>query len=151
VYDGAHPHWRDTVTLNADGTYRRGNGDPGTWTFDGRTLVLHWKNWGPEPLEVIGFRSRNGQFTLTPRGPAVVAPAQAMAGVYDGVHPHWRDAVILNADGTYRRGNGDPGTWTFDGKTLVLRWRNWGPETLVVVGPGRLRAPTNGFTLTKRR
>ncbi len=82
--------------------------------------------------------------------PRVVAPAIVRPGVYDGVHPDWRDSVVLRADGTYQRGNGDPGRWYVQGNTLVLAWQNWGPERLVAVGPGVYRAPTNGFTLTLR-
>jgi hypothetical protein len=82
--------------------------------------------------------------------PPPVDPAAAIAGVYDGVHRHWRDAVHLSADGTFRRGNGDPGRYTFDGKTLVLRWNNWGPETLEMVAPGRFQCRGYLFTLNRR-
>jgi hypothetical protein len=71
-----------------------------------------------------------------------------IAGVYNGVHPHWRDTVTLAADGTYRRGNGDPGRWAFDGQTLLLNWQNWDTEILARQPNGSYRAASNGFTLT---
>ena len=77
--------------------------------------------------------------------PAAVPP---LAGTWQGAHPHWRDTVILNADGTYRRGNGDPGRWAYDGQTLLLNWQNWGTEILTRQTDGRFRAAGNGFTLT---
>lgn len=55
--------------------------------------------------------------------------------------------VTINADLTYARDNGDPGTWTFDGTTLVLNWRNRGPEPLVRQPDGTFRAATSTFTL----
>lgn len=148
VYDGVHPHWRDTVVIAADGTYRRGNGDPGRWAFDGRTLVLAWKNWGPEILYPNGpgkFVARSNGFTLTRQ----VEDFPGVAGVYRGVHPHWRDEVIFAADGTYRRGNGDPGRWRLEGKRLVLAWKNWGTEKLSRVDRRTFKNPASGFTLTR--
>jgi hypothetical protein len=144
VYDAVHPQWRDTVIISADGTYHRGNGDPGKWRFDGTTLTLHWTNWGPEPVRTQGpGRFTDHGFTITKRPP----PAW-LIGEYDGVHPQWRDSVTLAADGTHRRGNGDPGKWSFDGKTLVLHWTNWGDEPVVMQSEGRFT--DHGFTLTKR-
>jgi hypothetical protein len=77
--------------------------------------------------------------------------AEEVAGVYDGVHPHWRDTVHISADGTYRRGNGDPGRWKAEGDILVLDWTNWGLVIMQRVGPGKFRARADGFTITKRR
>lgn len=68
-------------------------------------------------------------------------------GRYNAQHPHWSGVVTINADHTYARDNGDPGTWTFDGTTLVLNWRNWGPEPLVRQPDGTFRAATSTFTL----
>lgn len=83
-------------------------------------------------------------------GSAYARPGdESIVGVYDGVHPHWRDTVIISPDGTYRRGNGDPGRWTFDGKTLVLDWKNWGAERLRMDGEGRFTS-RKGFSITKR-
>src|SRR5262245_10135868 len=72
-----------------------------------------------------------------------------VVGTYDASHPHWGDSVIIQADGTYHRGNGDPGKWSFDGKTLTLHWTQWGPEPVVMQAPGRF-ASAGGFTLTRR-
>lgn len=150
TYDAVHPHWKDSVTLNADGTYARGNGDPGNWTFDGTTVVLKWKRWGPEPVTATApgvFADTAKGFTLRLRNAPDVSQ---LPGTYDGAHPHWKDSVTLNADGTYARGSGDPGRWYYDGKTLVLYWKNWGPEFLDVREPGRYVAASNGFSLAKR-
>jgi hypothetical protein len=73
-----------------------------------------------------------------------------LIGVYDAIHPHWRDVVIIEPDGSYRRGSGDSGRWSFDGSILVLHWTKWGPETLVKHGPGHFVAPSNGFAITRR-
>jgi hypothetical protein len=144
TYRAQHPHWGGTVTLNADGTYARDNGDPGRWTFDGTTLVLNWTNWGPEPVvraTPSTYRATSG-FTLELIRPAFVP------GTYRAQHPHWGGTVTLNADGTYARDNGDPGTWTCDGTTLVLNWTKWRPETLTRVGTDTYRN-AGGFSLEK--
>lgn len=145
VYDGAHPHWGDAVIISANGRYQRGNGDPGSWTFDGTTLTLTWDNWGPEPVKVAGAgKFSNGSFTITKRPP----PAW-LIGTYQGSHSHWGDSVTLAADGTYKRGNGDGGKWSFDGTTLVLHWTVWGDEAVTLQSEGRF-ANNNGFSLAKR-
>ena len=147
-YDGVHRDWRDVVRLAPDGTYARGNGDPGRWHFDGRVLTLQWKNWGPERLEWIGpghFRAADGHFELIRRG---LPEYRHVVGTYEGTHPDWRDRVTLAPDGTFARGNGDPGTWVFDGRQLVLYWRNWGPSTLRLVSPGQF-VGDRGFRLVR--
>jgi hypothetical protein len=70
-------------------------------------------------------------------------------GEYQGVHRHWTDKLIFNANGTYKRAvNNDPGTYTFDGKTLVLKWAKWPAETLVMTAPGKFTCQAYPFTLT---
>ncbi len=149
TYDASHDHWRDTVEFRADGTYARGNGDPGVWHVEGERVAIKWKNWGGELLHVDknGVMRGNSNFRLVRRA----GPSGAdVVGVYNAVHPHWRDTVTINRDGTYRRGNGDPGVWTLDGKRLVLRWKNWGPEELTFRGGGAF-ANRNGFSIEPRR
>jgi hypothetical protein len=89
-------------------------------------------------------------FKITePVAAPVVKSAPLAAGEYQGVHRHWTDKVIINADGTHKRAsNGDPGTWTFDGTTLVLKWKNWAAETLVQTAPGQFSCKEYKFTLT---
>lgn len=75
TYTGRHPHWSDSVTFAADGTYARGSGDPGRWWIEGTTLVLAWTHWGAERLELQpdgSFLSSTG-FALT-RAAVVVRP-----------------------------------------------------------------------------
>lgn len=80
----------------------------------------------------------------------VLAPVQAeLTGVFEGLHPHWRDRVFLLSDGTYHRASGDSGRWSFDGRTLTLRWDRWAPESLELRGPGYFVARSNGFSLRK--
>ena len=92
----------------------------------------------------------SAKYTFKITEPVVaVAAATLAAGEYKGVHRHWTDSVIINADGTYKRkSNGDPGTWTFDGKTLVLKWAKWDAETLVQTAPGVFTCQAYQFTLT---
>ena len=93
----------------------------------------------------------SAKYTFKITEPVVAAVAVKMeAGEYQGVHRHWTDKVIINADGTYKRAsNGDPGTYTFDGKTLVLKWAKWDAETLVQTAPGSFSCASYKFTLTK--
>ena len=86
---------------------------------------------------------------FTPAAPPVVVATEATLapGRYNANHPHWSGFVTINADHTYARDNGDPGTWTYDGTTLVLAWRNWAPETLTRQPDGSFRAASNGFTI----
>ncbi len=78
--------------------------------------------------------------------PVIITPF--VAGEYQGVHKDWTDKVIFSANGTYRRAvNNDPGTWTFTGNTLVLKWAKWSPETLIQTSPGVFSCPSYKFTL----
>lgn len=56
-----HPAWTDTVTISADGTFFRANGEAapaGRWSLgglqDGVTLVLAWNNWPTETVVMVG-------------------------------------------------------------------------------------------------
>lgn len=92
---------------------------------------------------VAGRMSVCGCVTPTPTPCRTPLPP----GRYVAAHPHWSGYVTINADGTYARDNGDPGTWTFDGRTLALRWRNWGTELLQRQADGSFRGVDSGFTL----
>jgi len=74
-----------------------------------------------------------------------------IAGVYYAQHRDWTDSLIINADGTFKRGsNGDGGTWTcVDGRTLVLKWYKSAPETLMKSATG-FYCPAYKFTLRQR-
>jgi len=86
--------------------------------------------------------------TPTPAPTPAIDP-RSIPGTYTGRHPHWTDSVTFAADGTYARGNGDPGRWWIEGSTLVLAWTNWGPERLELQPDGSFRASSNGFTLAR--
>lgn len=92
----------------------------------------------------------SAKYTFKITEPVVVKAVSTLAaGEYQGVHRHWTDKVIISANGTYKRAsNGDPGTWTFDGKTLVLKWSKWPAETLVQTAPGVFSCTAYQFTLT---
>jgi len=90
----------------------------------------------------------SAKYTFKITEPVVVKSVPLAAGEYQGVHRHWTDTVIINSDGTYKRkSNGDPGTWTFDGKTLVLKWAKWDAETLALTAPGSFSCAAYKFTL----
>lgn len=89
-YAARHPHWIGSVTLRADGTYARDNGDPGVWSFDGRVLTLSWKNWGPERLVDRGggrYVAEGGGFELLRRGEPVSPPTTPAPTVAPVVTP----------------------------------------------------------------
>lgn len=103
--------------------------------------------------EISGtLSSGSAKYTFKITEPVViqsVASAPFAAGEYQGVHKDWTDKVIFSADGTYKRAvNSDPGTYTFDGKTLVLKWKKWNAETLVQTAPGQFTCKEYKFTLT---
>jgi len=88
---------------------------------------------------------------VRPRVPVARLHRRQVVGTFAGVHPHWRDTVTIRANGTYARGNGDPGRWHIEGQTLVLDWARWGAERLELQPDGSFRAASNGFTLTPTR
>lgn len=71
-----------------------------------------------------------------------------VVGVYQGVHPDWRERVFIYPDGTYRRANGEPGVWSFDGTFLILDWTNWGVATLRRQSDGSFFDSRQRFRLT---
>ncbi len=76
--------------------------------------------------------------------------AKKIAGVYYGEHRHWTSQVGLYADGTVKLAKtGETGTWSFDGKNLVIKWKRYDPETLVEKGPGIFSCPDYKFLLRK--
>jgi hypothetical protein len=146
--------WSGTLVINTDGTFKVVNGDGGTWSFDGKKLILNWSKWAPEILEQKSdglFSASAYKFILKRTGSSssssststasgtsatsgkpVSALMQKASGTYYAVHKDWVDSLSLNADGTFKRGKGDSGTWTFDGRKLVLTWAKTGlTETLV--------------------
>jgi len=78
------------------------------------------------------------------------ATAKKIAGVYYGEHRHWTSQVGLCADGTVKLAKtGETGTWSFDGKNLVIKWKRYDPETLEEKGPGIFSCPAYKFILRK--
>lgn len=166
-YKAVHRKWQDTVVIGADGSFRRATGsDGGTWSFDGKRLTLKWTKWTPEVLSKTddgSFSCSAYSFTLSrtdssakpasnPQPPAssgstAAAPAadtqlsaleKRIVGAYYAQHKDWTDALILKDDRTFKREkSGDSGTWTFDGRKLVLTWSKTGTvDTLVTSATG---------------
>jgi hypothetical protein len=97
-YAARHPHWAGSVSLRADGSYARDNGDPGVWSFDGRVLTLHWKNWGPERLVDRGggrYVAEGNGFELVRRGGPVSPPTTPAPTVAPVVMPVVTPVVTL--------------------------------------------------------
>ena len=61
------------------------------------------------------------------------------------IHPQWRDSVIFEtATNTFRR-NVNPkrvneGVYTYYGHKLVLKWNNWGEDTMIKSADGVFRS-----------
>jgi hypothetical protein len=159
-YLGEHKQWTDNVRLNADGTFKRANGgDGGTWTYNGKRLILRWSKWAPEILEqksagvfssnIYGFKLTRANASTSAEKPDA-GTAKKIAGVYDAQHRYWTDKITINADGTFKRATGgESGAWSFDGKKLILRWSKWAPEILVQKSEGVFSSNIYLFTLTR--
>jgi hypothetical protein len=119
---------------------------PGVCTRAGATWNQQWRTTVQGRMSVCDCVFADATPPVPPTTVPPTAPVLA-AGRYNARHPHWSGFVTLNADRTYARDNGDPGTWTYDGTTLVLAWRNWAPESLTRQPDGTFRAASNGFTL----
>jgi len=168
VYYAEHRYWTDDITFNIDGTFKKASdGDGGTWSFDGSKLILKWSKWAPEILELKtdgSFSCKIYRFKLTRSAASdssasdIIPPAdkpdakiaKMVAGVYYAQHKDWTSTVTINANGTFKRdSNGDGGTWTSDGKKLVLKWSKGAPEILQKSATG-FYCPAYKFTLRQR-
>lgn len=80
-----------------------------------------------------------------------------IVGDWRVTHPHWTDILTLHADGTATTAQqGTTARWTLtaEGGTplLVLRWDQYGTESLAMVGPHHFRGQTGGhFNIDMRR
>ncbi len=137
------------------------NRGAGTTKLDGEVkdgqIYIYNRQWNETWLgtlsgdKIAGKINNIYDFTINMTAQAVVPVSAAVftPGDYQGVHRHWTDKVIISANGTFKRAvNNDPGTWTFDGKTLVLKWTKWPSETLVMTSPGVFSCTAYPFTLT---
>ena len=160
-YLGEHKQWTDNVRLNGDGTFKRANGgDGGTWTYNGKRLILKWSKWAPEILEqksagvfssnIYGFKLTRANASTSAEKPDT-GTAKKIAGVYHARHRYWTDNIIINADGTFKCAtrSGESGAWSFDGKKLILRWSKWAPEILEQKSEGVFSSNIYLFTLTR--
>ncbi|MBI2375990.1 MAG: hypothetical protein HYV07_18495 [Deltaproteobacteria bacterium] len=143
-------HTGSTIKVEADFSVRGSKGESGFWSVvdaSKRAYAIGWKSGQVAHVSL----NADGSLLEGVFGRRKSAIDNSLViGTFQGTHPHWSDTVIISADGTYKRGTGDPGKWTFDGKRLVLNWTNWGPETLEMQGPGTFVAPSNAFRLVKR-
>lgn len=72
-----------------------------------------------------------------------------IVGEWRVTHPHWTDILTLHADGTATTAQqGTTARWTLtaEGGTplLVLRWDQYGTESLAMVGPHHFRGQIGG-------
>ena len=74
-----------------------------------------------------------------------------IVGDWRVTHPHWTDILTLHADGTATTAQqGTTARWTLtaEGGTpvLVLRWDQYGTESLAMVGPHHFRGQIGGHS-----
>lgn len=145
------------VVLGFDGSAVGTQGEPGTWRADdvaARRYVIQWASgWvdtmtlSPDGVMLEGSNAGGGRVWGKRKDAAL---GWQLAGVYEGTHGGWQDIVILMADGTLRRGQGDAGRWSFDGATLDLAWANAPAEHLNLRRAGRFVRKDPRFVLVKR-
>ena len=156
-----HPNWNGTLTIRADGTFSRKNGDGGKWrlTADHHepALQLIWDAWGTEIAQMITpdlFRGqvRKGAIELrrggnaAPEEVAATPPAQPPEGI-DAPElkkklsdSTWelRDGkhFTLHADGsTTGDWHNRKGFWRITSPTtvqLTIQWRDLPPATVTL-------------------
>lgn len=88
---------------------------------------------------------------LSGEGQGLTPPALVpqVVGTYEATHKDWRDRLIFTPDGRYRRGNGDPGSWAYDGQRLILDWDNWGSAVLTKERDGVFFDASQRFRITR--
>ena len=116
-----------------------------------------WNNGDAQqkcPNVCVAPETWNGQWrTTVPNRMSVCGCNYAVAditGVYEAHHPDWRDGVTIRPDGRFQRNSGDGGSWTFDGRVLVLKWDRWGAATLVMQPDGRFFDAQQNFRMRPR-
>ncbi|EKX33302.1 hypothetical protein GUITHDRAFT_98377 [Guillardia theta CCMP2712] len=62
-WDATHFNWRDTITIDTNGRFARGNGEQGSWNVqerNGKTVLrLEWDRWPTEELELVHMDQRD--------------------------------------------------------------------------------------------
>ncbi|MFD0895800.1 alpha-1,2-fucosyltransferase [Luteolibacter ambystomatis] len=114
-----HPYWHDDILFYESGHFvRRATACSGTWTTDtSGTRHLVWYDW-EEQIQI-------------PSPPAV------RSRVFDALHHHWSDMVVLHPDGTFQRASTScGGRWTEADGVLLLNWAQWPSDTLKAEGDG---------------
>ena len=72
-WEASHFNWKDSLTIESDGRFARGNGEQGSWHVverEGRTLLrLEWDRWPTEELELqpTMMTDANGDVACSPR------------------------------------------------------------------------------------
>ena len=71
-----------------------------------------------------------------------------LVGTWRCTHPSWHDDITIFPDGTFSRAQDDIGHWSLSGlqgrSILVLAWKDWPPETVIMNGPDDFRGNTRG-------
>lgn len=73
-----------------------------------------------------------------------IYPRWSVVGEWRATHPFWTDVLILRADGSFHtEQHGMAGRWTLSAEAgtplVILRWDQWGTESLLMVGPDHFR------------
>lgn len=70
VWDATHFMWSDTLRIDDDGRFQRGNGFAGSWNVqvrDGKTVLrLEWDRWPTEELQLVAMDEASGERSPCP-------------------------------------------------------------------------------------
>lgn len=139
--------WSGGIVIRADAVIYTSDGTRGTWTRSSRAIAVEWESGASE---VWTWREDGTGIDRSGGAVALRRGSDLVIGVFQGTHRRWSDTVALAAGGTFRRGNGDAGRWSFDGRTLILGWKSGGPEALNLQLDGTFSSQDGGFRLVRR-
>lgn len=121
-----HPAWDDTLSIQADGSFIRSDGDGGKWRLiikdDHPALEMTWEGWKPEILSMITqnlFRGpmRNGVLELRRIAPGVPVPPPPKASAEPAKEFDAPKLKALLQDSVWRLRDGKQFTLHADGTT----------------------------------
>lgn len=178
LFDGQHPKWRGLVSVLGDGSFWVASGDAGRWTFNGTRLVLVWDR-GDTDVLVLNTATRtfvraDGRFSLTrtrtaplpmpapvppgsitlappppPPTAAVVVDDSQVIGLFDVFNDRFADFATFAPNRTFTQGNGNTGTWSFDGVTLDVFFSRGDRQQFRLEGPGRFVGADRWFLIRR--
>jgi hypothetical protein len=166
LFDAQHPRWRGLVTVLSDGRFWGPTGESGRWTFDGSRLVLAWDREAADVLTMGSAAGRfvraDGRFSMSrvrpgaaPTLPAVAEPPppagdpSQVVGLFDVFNDRFGDVVTFAANHTFMQGNGNTGTWAFDGHLLEVAFSRGDRQTFQAEAPGRFVGADRWFLIRR--